>query len=454
MSRLNPHGASLHVMRDASLNCEFAIPPELAARIRAENAARAARHRSRVPPTAEEEAAAAVEDGLEVLQVQLPPRRVDDISSAHSDPASEAVGGADTAVADSLDTAAAADGWAEETVDEKLPQAALLAATNTIGSKVIDGTEEGGATKAAAVNNDADDAADSDSDSEEDVHWDADDTSPESFAIKDAAALAAKLKAAKEYDAGPRDPDEPVLVVDPAAIMDEGAELDEAEMQEFQEGMAASLARDCDAATESLFARFAEVGACFYSTEFEAKGYCRRLRKRFPDRQFCVLRFPRVYTDAHDWRLLSVTEGSRESRSLNLLRTILQDCLRPLSWKVAIFEELQKLAVQSEPGRLKREARERARLERGSSGGGGWDDEDDDDFGFGSQSAFPSVQDFASKKERDADVLDMILAMLLQRQPPRQHRESEGEHFTELADLHMEVRKKWIREHGDPPSSL
>ena len=259
MSRLNPHGASLHVMRDASLNCEFAIPPELAARIRAENAARAARHRSRVPPTAEEEAAAAVEDGLEVLQVQLPPRRVDDISSAHSDPASEAVGGADTAVADSLDTAAAADGWAEETVDEKLPQAALLAATNTIGSKVIDGTEEGGATKAAAVNNDADDAADSDSDSEEDVHWDADDTSPESFAIKDAAALAAKLKAAKEYDAGPRDPDEPVLVVDPAAIMDEGAELDEAEMQEFQEGMAASLARDCDAATESLFARFAEV---------------------------------------------------------------------------------------------------------------------------------------------------------------------------------------------------
>lgn len=42
-------------------------------------------------------------------------------------------------------------------------------------------------------------------------------------------------------------------------------------------------------------------------------------------------------------------------------------------------------------------------------------------------------------QERKADVLDMILAMILQRQPPRSHRESESEHFTELAELHSEV---------------
>ena len=76
-------------------------------------------------------------------------------------------------------------------------------------------------------------------------------------------------------------------------------------------------------------------------------------------------------------------------------------------------------------------------------GAGGWDDDDlavvdeDEEFGGG---AFPSIRDFTAKKERQADVLDMILAMLLQRQPPRQQLESEGDHFTELAELHNEVR--------------
>ena len=55
--------------------------------------------------------------------------------------------------------------------------------------------------------------------------------------------------------------------------------------------------------------------------------------------------------------------GPLPSRSLDLLRTALQHCLRPLSWKVAIFEELRKLAVQStEPGRkLRRAVRTHAR---------------------------------------------------------------------------------------------
>ena len=86
-----------------------------------------------------------------------------------------------------------------------------------------------------------------------------------------------------------------------------------------------------------------------------------------------------------------------------------------------------------------------------SGGAGGWD-EDEDDLMMDAM-AFPSIRDFTVAKEREADVLDLVLAMVLQRQPPRQRLESEGEHYTEMAELHTEVRQKWLREHGDPPSA-
>ena len=96
--------------------------------------------------------------------------------------------------------------------------------------------------------------------------------------------------------------------------------------------------------------------------------------------------FPRAYVDRIDWRSLCAPEGvvnpismSRQfswvalfgpqcylkgytcnadlgetlSSALELLRKLLRDCVRPLSWKVTMFEELQKLAAQSQPGGLK-----------------------------------------------------------------------------------------------------
>ena len=256
------------------------------------------------------------------------------------------------------------------------------------------------------------------------------------------------LTAAAPVDREPRlrDQDEPVLILDASTIMGDGADLSDGELEEFRQGMIQSFDKNCDYSCERLFDEFSEQGACFYSALGESSNVCRQLRKRFPDRQFFTVPFPHTYLESNDWQIL-YKETRKESQSLELLRLALQNCLRPLSWKVAMFEELQKLALNSEPGRRRKEAlaRERAR---------GWDEDEFNDDAFADMSIKSSIANFVEKRERQADTLDMVLAMILQRQPPRQHRESETEKYTELAELHSEVREKWLREHGDPPNDL
>jgi len=65
--------------------------------------------------------------------------------------------------------------------------------------------------------------------------------------------------------------------------------------------------------------------------------------------------------------------------------------------------------------------------------------EDDDELAFSEDMAFPSIQDFTKVEEREADVLDMILAMVLQRNPPRERLDSDRTHFANMAQLHDEV---------------
>ncbi len=321
---------AVQVVHDRSLTCEFAIPADLAARIRAENARRLALYQERQlsQRSAEEE----IPEGLERIDVYVDraagggagaatavaaaagsepltlPHSAESAPAATSEAslasASSAVAGADKAQGAAAVQAASRyvdieedpiddDGWAQTADPGDAPDAAMLAAINTFGAH-RGGDVRGGsadiakaavadASRTAAVASSSDDAGE-----EQAQRGGATSTSTEPLAADDAAAAAAAAVADEE----------PVLVLDAGAILAEGADLTPEQVREFQDGIGSSLARDCDAACESLFDNFAEVSEPYPSAASGGAGPFRHLRHTlrpwFRDSRHGVARLPKL----------------------------------------------------------------------------------------------------------------------------------------------------------------
>lgn len=272
------------VLRERSLKCEFTLPPELARKLRADNARRAAEFKQ-LPAVTQ------IPEGLELLPVkrarvviQKIQKKVFGVDEQHEN-ASKHLQSVSTQKlgkignTQSLQSAQVSNKKSNKTSIEQRQE-------DTDDNGWIDAEDERDNSRTSqAVNNgvltqrkasfDEDTHAkiiETDT-SSEDIHWDADDTSPNSFAIRDAAALAAatadeslssagKVRTLNEDNVEP-DPDEPVLILDSAAIMNQGVELPSNELAEFLDDMSSSLKRNCDGVSESLFTRFREVRAIF-----------------------------------------------------------------------------------------------------------------------------------------------------------------------------------------------
>ncbi len=284
-------GSGVQVIHDRSLTCEFAIPADLAARIRAENERRLAVYREH--QLAQRSAEQEIPEGLERIDVYVDraaaagpgaaplvlahpaPAAVGESApaakpgeapaSASTEAASAGKAPADTAtlagitgsgdVEEDLD-----DGWAQTADPGDAPDAAMLAAINTFGAR-RDGEARGGGsdTTKAVVTDAAFSAASVDvaEEQEDQAQRGANgSTSTKPLGAEDDATTAVAASATAEGDP---DPDEPVLVLDAGTIMDEGADLTPEQLRDFQDGIGASMARDCDAACESLFDNFTEV---------------------------------------------------------------------------------------------------------------------------------------------------------------------------------------------------
>ena len=208
---------SVTVLGEKSMSCQFAMPEHVVEMVRADNARRAAYIKEHDPQPIE------LGEGAQFVVL----RRAAESAADAEEPIGAEIAGTQLSLAEQ--------------------------------AKAITGASQSTAA-ATSQPREATELVDDSSDDDADVHWDADDTSENSFAVKDARAAAQREAEEAAFENAPRHAQEPVLVIDAATIMDEASGLSDEMLAAFMDDMTQAMKKDCDGTCENIFSRFLEVG--------------------------------------------------------------------------------------------------------------------------------------------------------------------------------------------------
>ena len=217
-----------------------------------------------------------------------------------------------------------------------------------------------------------------------------------------------------------------LLLVNPTLVVQEDGPIDEdAIVRRVDELCSNSLS-----SLETLFEDCCTTGGCLYTTSDRVARDLERLESRYPVGKWYVLnQYPSKLDSMMSERILDVRKD-QESHSLQFIRSCLRNCLRDVRWKCMMMKELEILSEQCQDDSMSNKDKLPMIDEDGSLA----DDEDEEG---------PAAQSL--------NILDQILAMILDRMPPLHHNETNEKRYLRLGKIHTQIKAMWIRDYGSLP---
>eukprot|EP00743_Colponemidia_sp_Colp-15_P008742 GILK01009527.1.p1 GENE.GILK01009527.1~~GILK01009527.1.p1 ORF type:complete len:318 (-),score=57.26 GILK01009527.1:112-1035(-) len=198
-------------------------------------------------------------------------------------------------------------------------------------------------------------------------------------------------------------------------------DMEEGEMEDLRFQYIDDLENDILAESEELF----KTGMCFHTTEDRCGRDLAMLQSDDPDSVFEVALYPSVINDIDIETIWEVISRPSEFQSLTVLKSFLEETGRDIFWKYEMCLELERLAAKEQNKKRRRDVRKEAE-------------------------SSSSERATIDPRTKGLSVLDSVISMIFSRYP-KYKRINEKDHFQNLAEKHVLIKKLWLREFGRLP---